>query len=199
MTEHQRRHGPAGYQTYITYKDWLRDEFAFRCVYCLNRERWYPNGSGSFGVEHAISQREAPDLALSFDNLLYACNRCNSFKTDLEGILNPCIEPMAANLGILTDGRIDPLTILGRILVDTLQLNDPDVVEMRSRFILFAQHLNEGTVAPQVIAETIKILFSYPEDLPDLRNNRPPRNSRPEGVNATYFLKRQNGTLPSTY
>src|SRR5436309_202187 len=32
---HQRRHGPAGYTNYQSYKPWLRDEFAFRCVYCL--------------------------------------------------------------------------------------------------------------------------------------------------------------------
>ncbi len=35
---HQRRHGPRGYASYESYRPWLRDEFAFRCVYCLTRE-----------------------------------------------------------------------------------------------------------------------------------------------------------------
>ncbi len=51
-TPHVRMHGPRGYEAYQSYKDWLRDEFTFRCVYCLERERWYPNGHAAFGVDH---------------------------------------------------------------------------------------------------------------------------------------------------
>ncbi|MCL4201337.1 MAG: hypothetical protein KJ000_02500 [Pirellulaceae bacterium] len=40
-TEQQRRHGPRGYTSYRAYKPWLRDEFAFRCVYCLLRISWW--------------------------------------------------------------------------------------------------------------------------------------------------------------
>ena len=29
---HPRRHGPAGYEDYDSFKDWLRDEFGFRCA-----------------------------------------------------------------------------------------------------------------------------------------------------------------------
>ncbi len=29
---HVRRHGPRGYADYPSYRPWLRDEFAFRCV-----------------------------------------------------------------------------------------------------------------------------------------------------------------------
>ncbi len=34
----ERRHGPGGYVDYGSYRPWLRDEFVFRCVYCLNRD-----------------------------------------------------------------------------------------------------------------------------------------------------------------
>lgn len=37
---HRRRHGPRGYADYASYRPWLRDEFTFRCVYCLLREQW---------------------------------------------------------------------------------------------------------------------------------------------------------------
>jgi len=33
---HVRKHAPAGYKDYTEYKPWLRDEFEFRCVYCLH-------------------------------------------------------------------------------------------------------------------------------------------------------------------
>jgi len=45
---HIRRHSPRGYRTYRAYKPWLRDEFAFRCVYCLWRERWCADGAQAF-------------------------------------------------------------------------------------------------------------------------------------------------------
>jgi len=35
-----RIHGPQGYARYELYRAWLRDEFAFRYVYCLSREQW---------------------------------------------------------------------------------------------------------------------------------------------------------------
>ena len=37
---------------YQSYKPWLRDEFQFRCVYCLWRERWHSVGEDAFSVEH---------------------------------------------------------------------------------------------------------------------------------------------------
>jgi hypothetical protein len=37
---HMRRHASAGYKDYRDFKPWLRDEFEFRCVYCLQREMW---------------------------------------------------------------------------------------------------------------------------------------------------------------
>ena len=50
---HIRRHGPGGYQDYDSYRDWLRDEFLFRCVYCLHREQWYDRGA-TFNIEHFV-------------------------------------------------------------------------------------------------------------------------------------------------
>jgi hypothetical protein len=51
-TPHMRRHGPLGYENYQNYKPFLRDEFTFRCVYCLERETWYPNREASFSTDH---------------------------------------------------------------------------------------------------------------------------------------------------
>ena len=48
---HRRRHGPRGYAGYESYRDWLRDEFSFRCVYCLNHEQWVI-AKGAFAIDH---------------------------------------------------------------------------------------------------------------------------------------------------
>ena len=71
-----RRHGPAGYKDYRSYRPWLRDEFAFRCVYCLVREQW-GRMTGEFDLDHFLPQVTHPAQAVEYDNLLYACGTCN--------------------------------------------------------------------------------------------------------------------------
>jgi hypothetical protein len=41
--------------------------------------------------------------------------------------------------------------------------------------------------------------MAFPEDLPDLRTKRVPRNTRPDGVVNCYFVLRELGKLPPTY
>jgi hypothetical protein len=74
---HVRRHGPIGYLDYADYKPWLRDEFHFRCVYCLCRERWFPDGDEAFSVDHLQPQSAVPGLVCDYDNLVYACCHWN--------------------------------------------------------------------------------------------------------------------------
>ena len=77
-TPHPRRHGPRGYTSYHSFKPWLRDEFAFRCVFFLVRERWEPQGAAAFAVEHLIRRAEAPHMLCAYDILLYACMLCET-------------------------------------------------------------------------------------------------------------------------
>ena len=48
---HAWRHGPLGYAKYESYREWVRDEFSFRCVYCLLREQW-GRVRGLFDLDH---------------------------------------------------------------------------------------------------------------------------------------------------
>jgi hypothetical protein len=66
---HARRHGPQGYEQAITFRPWLRDEFTFRCVYCLRREQW-GIVIGEYDVEHFQPRVNRPELGLAYDNLL---------------------------------------------------------------------------------------------------------------------------------
>ena len=62
---HQRRHGPTGYGDYESYRPWLRDEFLFRCVYCLNREKWYSDDV-AFNIDHFLPVAVAPDMECDY-------------------------------------------------------------------------------------------------------------------------------------
>ncbi|MBI3330174.1 MAG: hypothetical protein HYZ81_26130, partial [Nitrospinae bacterium] len=73
---HVRRHGPRGYRDYRSYKPWLRDEFDFRCVYCLWRERWCSDGDHTFSVDHLLPRMTHPERLCDYDNLVYACCQC---------------------------------------------------------------------------------------------------------------------------
>ena len=74
-----RRHEPRGYANYSECRNWLRDDFSFRCVYCLLREVWVPGG---FHLDHFVPTSIRPDLATQYDNLLYCCGPCNLGKSD---------------------------------------------------------------------------------------------------------------------
>jgi hypothetical protein len=42
-------------------KPWLRDDFSFRCVSCLCRETWFPDGEAYFGCDHVRPRSRAPE------------------------------------------------------------------------------------------------------------------------------------------
>jgi hypothetical protein len=194
---HKRRHGPKGYKAYYQYKDWLRDEFTFRCVFCLMRERWYPDGDASFSVDHIVPQSSGIGI-LDYNNLLYACLRCNSFKRDLLTIPNPCVHSFASHLQINRNGTVTPLTLEGNILVDVLQLNQMQRVQWRREMLELAMWLQEQPDESEA-NRLLKSKFGFPDDLPDLRKRKPPKNSRPNGAKVCYYALRERGQLPNTY
>jgi 5-methylcytosine-specific restriction endonuclease McrA len=68
----KRRHGPRGYADYQNYRPWLRDEFSFRCVYCLLREQW-GQMRGGHAIDHFLPVVQYPKRVNNYDNLVYAC------------------------------------------------------------------------------------------------------------------------------
>ena len=115
---HERRHGPLGYEDYKSFKPWLRDEFCFRCVYCLWREGWSADGDGSFGIDHVRPKGPHPADVGDFDNLVYACCRCNSIKQDNPLPVGPCEEGWGKHLQATPDGTVQGITAVGRQLID---------------------------------------------------------------------------------
>ncbi len=191
----RRRHGPLGYRDYSS---WLRDEHGYRCVYCLSREAWERTGADAFGVDHMVPVAKDPALALIYDNLCYACNRCNSLKRD-ESLLVPLVsQPLSKHLRIEPDGTVNALTKEGAYLRDLLLLDQDGRTEYRKLVLELHAHAIKDE---QEGANTRMMgLFKYPEDLPDLRAARPPAgNSRSAGVEESAFSRRERGALPEFY
>jgi hypothetical protein len=189
---HARRHGPEGYKDYSSYRDWLRDEFTFRCVYCLHREQWYNRGA-TFHIEHFVPVTVDPDGECEYSNLLYACATCNEAKKAILGLPNPCEVSFQSCLRIMADGRIETLNDDGEKLSQVLRLNNKSNVNYRSLLMRNLEVLRNND--PDLYQE----FMGFPKDLPDLRKKFAPNNTRQDGVTNCYFVLRERGGLPPTY
>jgi hypothetical protein len=196
-TAHMWRHGPQGYVDSESYKPWLRDEFTFRCVYCLRREQMFPDGQAAFSVDHFVPVAVDRNLETEYENLFYACLRCNSAKGQRVDLLDPRVEGLGRHLQVDEAGTLTGLTAEGSLFIDKLALNGSRLVAFRRRILEGVQFLRESSdprAAPMLVA-----ILGFPESLPDLRVLRPPRNTRPEGVGQCYFARRGRAELPTTY
>jgi hypothetical protein len=188
---HVRKHGPSGYSTYDSYRAWLRDEFLFRCVYCLHREQW-GFVTGLWDLDHFIPQAHDPALANEYDNLLYVCHTCNAIKND-DLVLDPCHVPLGTCVVVQADGTILGLDDSGWELIRSLRLDSPD----RNRYR--AMMLDTLRVLHQADRSVFNQWMGFPDDLPDLRTLRPPSNSRPAGIAGSWYVIKENGALPEVY
>lgn len=195
-SKHCRRHGPSGYADYESYREWLRDEFCFRCVYCMTREVWALR-AGRWHIDHFIPMVNDPTGALDYDNLVYACASCNVVK-GRRPLPDPARVAYGTCVKVDDDGRISPLNDDGKRLILTLCLDDDDHTDWRRRFLGVIRCI--AAHEPQLYRE----YMGFPEDLPDLslaarRSAKILKNSRPAGISQSYFSQRKSGTLPLEY
>ncbi|HYV40077.1 MAG TPA: hypothetical protein VE988_30605 [Gemmataceae bacterium] len=191
-TTHRRRHGPRGYADYESYRPWLRDEFAFRCVYCLTREAWGPL-TGWYAIDHFAALALRPDLAREYDNLLYACAACNLSKSHFQ-TPDPTAALLASTVRVTDDGVLHADSPEAAQVIEVLGLNREKLIDYRELWIGIIR------VAAAADPALYRRLMGFPDELPDLKRLRPPGgNTRPEGVSASHFALRQGGTLPATY
>ncbi|MCI0457234.1 MAG: HNH endonuclease [Gemmataceae bacterium] len=189
--QEERRHGPANYATSESYRPWLRDEFAFRCVYCLKRETWGQITS-EFDLDHFEPQSLNRQLRLDYLNLVYACRRCNAVKRD-QTVADPFRLLRATRVTTLPDGSLRPQDRDGQRLILQLDLNSPRLKSWRVMWMRIVD------LAKDYDRELYFRLVGFPEDLPNLSKLRPPQNTRKEGLEHCWFARRQRGILPAEY
>jgi len=189
---HVRQHGPRGYTDYVSYRPWLRDEFSFRCVYCLLREQW-GRVRGVYAIDHFLPVAHHPTRGTDYDNLLNACATCNAAKGDRE-VPDPLRVLTSSAVRVAEDGTIHAADPEAARLIELLGLDSPQSTEFRMLWIGIA------ALAARHEPELYRRLMGYPDDLPDLRRLQPPAgNSRPEGVENSALARRERGELPACY
>jgi len=186
---HQRKHGPAGYRHYSRYREWLRDEWSFQCPYCLTRERWLSR-SREWERDHFIAKKHRPDLALDYDNLVHSCAACNGVKSS-KHLPDPCVVAYGDLVEVGGDGIIRPRVGReneGHNLIEKMQLDDEGMNERRRwifQQIKTVLKLGLDDVDGRAL---LKLCLGYPNNLPDLSQERPPGgNRRPQGIQQSYF------------
>jgi hypothetical protein len=202
---HQRKHGPTGYPNYKEYKPWLRDEFTFRCVYCMERELWYPDRDASFSADHVEPQKDAPLRVCDYTNLVYSCTRCNSYKRRVR-----LIDPTAVGFGmhLRVDEKTGCIHVVqingkpsreGELIVRLLHLNEDPAISNR-RYAIDLLALKRDFPDDERVLRLFLQYFGYPEDLPDLRGRRPPDGNRFKGSELLcYRAIRDDKRLSETY
>ena len=156
----------------------------FRCVYCLKRETW-GQVTSEFALDHFKPQKYNPDKTLDYNNLVYACQRCNSVKSSKK-VPNPF--KLLNNDRLFCDefGNLETDDYEIKKLVVLLDLNSPKMIKWRWQWIqvaALAKHHNE---------ELFHSLMELPTDLPDLSRRTPASNSREKGIGESWFVKQSN-------
>ncbi len=187
-----RRHGPDGYAKYDSYRPWLRDEFTFRCVYCLKREQW-GQVTGEFDIDHFQPQRRRPDRAADYPNLVYSCRRCNGVKLDQE-VADPFVAMTGPRIRTMADGTVRGTGAAATRLILQMDLNSPRLVEWRITWMRIVDLARERDPV------LLQRLVGFPDRLPDLRRLRPPAgNTRPEGIEESWAFLAAQSNLPDHY
>jgi hypothetical protein len=117
------------------------------CAYCYTTEA---NTGQPMTVDHVVPQ--AQDGETTFDNLCFACRRCNEFKGSATRAQDPLtgetvalFHPRQQNwfnhfqwdeTGVLLIG----LTAVGRATIVALNMNNPVVVDARRRWVSVGWH-----------------------------------------------------------
>lgn len=122
----ERGQDPGPFADYRSYKPHLQRLFRSKCVYCRVADGI--KGSEGFGVDHYLPRSKYPDLVVTWSNLFYACNVCNTWKgesvsTPARFLPNPCDHRMAEHLQYW-DGGVETYTQHGRWLAELLHLDE---------------------------------------------------------------------------
>jgi hypothetical protein len=146
-----------------------------------------------FDLDHFVPQAHEPQQYPEYANLLYACRACNGAKGD-QTTPDPSQVLTADQVKVNADGSIQGLSSDAERLVWLLGLDGPKYRAWRLLWLRIVE------LAATYDRELYHRLMQFPEDLPNLKRLRPPNgNTRPKGINESYFEMRRRGELPREY
>jgi hypothetical protein len=132
----RRRSDPPAVSNYTQYKQALREDFQYRCAYCMLHEGDpYGGGFHHFQIDHFRPRNKFPDLINTYRNLYYACSWCNRAKgatwpSDPEQTLgylfvDPCVEDLYTTHSTFdpSTGKLNSRTNAGDFTITEIRLN----------------------------------------------------------------------------
>lgn len=141
---------------YKEYKQYLRYDFFYSCAYCSISEA--EAMAIRLVIDHYEPRKARPELEHVYDNLMYACDECNSRKGDR----SPPIKARAAGHKFFrpdhdiheehftkTGVRLESKTATGEFTIDALDLNRfglRRLRDIRSRLTQCDRHVAQGVL-----------------------------------------------------
>ncbi|WP_395137785.1 HNH endonuclease [Armatimonas sp.] len=145
------------YTDYTRYRPFLRQDFLYRCAYCLRHE-YFLGGEAGCVIDHHRPQGGSyarPDLICVYENLYWCCNECNSIKGDTwpssaeytaaRRFLDPCQAEDDHDLHYRVElgGSLTSLTTVGSYTIENLILWREQLVYHRANMIRWQQQYEE--------------------------------------------------------
>ena len=154
----------------------VRTRYDARCGYCGVREE---DAGGELTVDHFVPVSAGGND--SDGNLVYACFRCNLFKSDFSPtdndrsnghvLLHPLRDNVAAHVALdESSGLLEPLTETGRFQITLLHLNRPALITLRLRQRHQALLQARRTLLEAEIKELRAIIAAQEKYITHLRN-----------------------------
>ena len=128
-------------------RDRLLETDNLHCVYCQTTQA---NTGQPMTVDHIVPQAQGGET--TFENLCFACRRCNEFKGSSTSAQDPLTGETVAlfhpRQQIWTDhfqwdepgSLVMGLTAVGRASIVALNLNNPEIVDVRRRWVSVGWH-----------------------------------------------------------
>lgn len=147
---------PFHFRNYIDYRPILRQDFQYRCAYCLMHE-YFLGGEAGCCIDHhrpMTGSFARPDLIVDYSNLFWCCRECNENKSNSWPppedyniglrFLDPCQPEDDHNLHwrIDLDGVLVPLTPTGLYTDRKLKLWRPFLQQHREKTYRLQEELN---------------------------------------------------------
>ena len=109
----------------------LRTETNDKCAYCETKITVASHGD----IEHVTPKAIEPERTFEWDNLTFACEKCNGKKSDKTGISDPYLDIIQEDfffVGSFLRGRSEK----GRLTIAELELNRGELIEDRQEHMI---------------------------------------------------------------
>lgn len=150
----------------------VRQRAGYACEFCGVTE---DNAASELTIDHY--QPQAKGGSDDFDNLIYSCPKCNSYKSDywpLENqpvLWNPRVDLLSLHFIEAEDGLLYPLTATGQFTIERLRLNRPPLVSnrrqraQRANELVLLQRYNELVLLLENVNSEMSLLMDEQRNL----------------------------------